>query len=55
MSTNRENGSLYTKVNNKVARVEFGHPASNSFVSELLGRLSAEITKLSGREDVSLI
>ncbi|MDC6350833.1 enoyl-CoA hydratase/isomerase family protein [Zeaxanthinibacter sp. PT1] len=55
MSTNRENGSLYTNVNNKVARVEFGHPASNSFVSELLARLGAEIIKLSGRADVSLI
>ncbi len=55
MSTNRENGSLYTSISDNVARVEFGHPASNSFVSELLSRLSTEITRLSDNAEVSLI
>lgn len=55
MGTNRENGSLYTKINNKVATVEFGHPASNSFVAELLDRLTAELNSLSENDDISVI
>ncbi|MCM4160144.1 enoyl-CoA hydratase/isomerase family protein [Antarcticibacterium flavum] len=55
MSTNRENGSLYTKIENRIATVEFGHPASNSFPSELLERLEKEIDKLSGDDSVSVI
>ena len=55
MSTDRANGSLYTKIDNKVATVEFGHPASNSFVSELLERLASEFAKLSDNDAVSLI
>ncbi len=55
MGTNRENGSLYTKIDGKVAIVEFGHPASNSFVAELLNRLTAELHKLSENENISVI
>ncbi|AWX44416.1 Methylglutaconyl-CoA hydratase [Flagellimonas maritima] len=55
MSTTRPNGSLYTKIENRIATVEFGHPASNSFVSELLERLSNEFRKLSDHKDVSVI
>lgn len=55
MGTNRENGSLYTKVENGIATVEFGHPASNSFVAELLERLTEEFHKLSENSKVSLI
>ena len=55
MPTNRANGSLYTKIDNRVATVEFGHPASNSFVSELLERLTNEFDQLSDNEAVSLI
>jgi methylglutaconyl-CoA hydratase len=55
MPTDRANGSLYTKIDNGVAAVEFGHPASNSFVSELLGRLANEFAKLSDNDAVSLI
>lgn len=55
MSTTRTNGSLYTKIENRIAWVEFGHPASNSFVSELLARLAAEIDKLSATEEVSIL
>ena len=33
MTTNRQNGSLYVNIQNKIATVEFGHPASNSFPS----------------------
>uniref|UniRef100_UPI000552873E enoyl-CoA hydratase/isomerase family protein n=1 Tax=Gillisia sp. CAL575 TaxID=985255 RepID=UPI000552873E len=55
MSTTRENGSLYTNIQNKIATVEFGHPASNSFPSELLERLQKEFHKLSENEEVNVI
>ena len=55
MTTNRLNGSLYTNIQNRIATVEFGHPASNSFPSELLDRLAKEFESLSKNNDVSII
>ncbi len=55
MQTDRPNGSIYTTVKNKIATVEFGHPASNSFVAEMLKRLASEFEKLSDDGSVSLI
>lgn len=55
MGTDRQNGSLYTNINNQIATVEFGHPAGNSFVSELLQRLTTEINQLSYNAEVSII
>ncbi len=55
MGTSRTNGSLYTNIQNSVAFVEFGHPASNSFVSELLQRLTKTLDELSQNKDISLI
>ena len=55
MSTTRQNGSLFTSIQNKIATIEFGHPASNSFPSELLGRLSKELLLVGNNEDVSVI
>lgn len=55
MTTTRENGSLYTHIENKIATVEFGHPASNSFPSVLLERLANEFDKLSTNSEVSVI
>lgn len=55
MSTTRENGSLYTKKEGKIAILEFGHPASNSFPSVLLERLQKEFEKLSEDESVYVI
>ncbi|WP_349664558.1 enoyl-CoA hydratase/isomerase family protein [Cellulophaga lytica] len=55
MGTTRANGSLYTNIDNKIATVEFGHPASNSFVAELLDRLTKEILKLSEDQTVNVI
>lgn len=55
ITTTRPNGSLYTKINNKIATVEFGHPASNSFPGELLQRLTDEMNMLSNNADVNLI
>ncbi len=53
--TNRPNGSLYTKIENNIATLEFGHPQSNSFPSELLDRLTKEIDLLSANAGVNLI
>lgn len=55
MATDRANGSLYTKIDGKVATVEFGHPASNSFVAELLDRLTQELKRLSEHEAITVI
>lgn len=55
MNTTRQNGSLYTHIQNKIATVEFGHPASNSFPSELLSRLTNELNLLSKNQEVSII
>ena len=55
MNTTRPNGSLYTQIQNKIATIEFGHPASNSFPSELLQRLTDELNALSNNPEVSVI
>ena len=55
MITTRENGSLYTNIQNNIATVEFGHPASNSFPSELLARLTNELHVLAKNATVSVI
>ena len=49
------NGSLYTHIQNKIATVEFGHPASNSFPSELLNRLTTSLNELSANNEVNVI
>jgi methylglutaconyl-CoA hydratase len=55
MTTTRQNGSLYTHIQNKIATIEFGHPASNSFPSELLGRLTKELISVGKNHEVSVI
>ena len=55
MNTTCKNGSLSTKIDQKIATVEFGHPASNSFPSELLERLTKEFYALSKNEAVAVI
>lgn len=49
------NGNLFVKIQNYIATIEFGHPASNSFPSELLQRLTDELHKLSSNDEVSVI
>jgi len=49
------NGSLYTHIENKIATIQFGHQASNSFPSELLSRLTHSINELSSNQDVHVI
>ena len=55
MATENSNGSLITTIENKIATLEFGHPASNSFPSELLNRLTNELNNLSQNSEVSVI
>jgi methylglutaconyl-CoA hydratase len=55
MSTTRIQGSLFTNIQQKVATIEFGHPASNSFPSELLARLTNELNSLSKNNEVAVI
>lgn len=55
MTTNRQNGSLYVNIQNKIATVEFGHPASNSFPSELLERLTNELHAIAKNDEVSVV
>lgn len=55
MQTTRQNGSLYTNIQNNIATIEFGHPASNSFPSELLDRLTKELNVISKNDLVSII
>ena len=55
MTTTRQNGSLYTNIKNQIAIIECGHPASNSFPSELLARLTKELHNLSKNDEVSVI
>ena len=55
MPTTRQNGSLYTNIQNNIATIEFGHPASNSFPSELLDRLTNELNAISKNDLVSII
>jgi len=55
MTTTRQNGSLYTNIQNNVATIEFGHPASNSFPGALLERLTKELISIGNKDEVSII
>jgi methylglutaconyl-CoA hydratase len=55
MTTTRQNGSLYTSIQQNIATIEFGHPASNSLPSELLERLAKEISIIAKKEAISII
>ncbi len=55
MTTSRPNGSLYVHTENNIAIIEFGHPASNSFSSELLDRLVKAFNQLSEEDEVHVI
>ena len=55
MTTNRTDGSLFTNIENRIATIEFGHPASNSFPSVLLDRLTKELQRISTLDDVHVI
>ncbi len=51
----KTNGSLYVHTQNNIAIIEFGHPASNSFPSELLVRLAKAFDQLSDDNPTNVI
>lgn len=55
MLTPDKNGTLLTTIDNKIATVQFGHPASNSFPRILLDRLTNELTFLSDNPEITVI
>ncbi|WP_413999552.1 enoyl-CoA hydratase/isomerase family protein [Flavobacterium sp. W1B] len=55
MASENPNGSLITSIENKIATLQFEHPASNSFPRQLLDLLTAELNNLSENQNVSLI
>lgn len=55
MTPHNSNGSLTTSIENKVAVIQFAHPASNSFPRHLLDLLTAELNLISENEAVSVI
>ncbi len=48
-------GTITTSISNKIATITFGHPASNSFPSAQLKKLSEAITLLGNNPDISAI
>lgn len=48
-------GTISTQIENKIATISFFHPASNSFPSAQLKKLTEEINSIGNRNDVSLI
>jgi methylglutaconyl-CoA hydratase len=55
MGTDRTLGSIFTDIQGRVATIEFGHPAGNSFVSEMLTRLAAAFDVLASDDNVSVV
>jgi len=55
MTNQNPNGEIITTINNTIATIEFGHPASNSFPSLLLNHLTNELNNLSNNPNVSVI
>lgn len=54
-TTNRTQGSLYTKIDQGIAYLEFGHPASNSFPSQLLDRLATQLGEVGQNPAVKIV
>lgn len=55
MGTNRENGTLYTSIQNGIATLEFGHPQANSFPLELLLRFEKELEIISQNTEIKIV
>ena len=53
--TDTSNGNIIVEIQNKIASVTFSHPASNSFPSDLLQRLTGELNALSCDNDVNVV
>ena len=50
-----DTGSLFVSIENKIAKINFEHPASNSFPSELLQKLTSELNSISTNSDVNVV
>lgn len=48
-------GSLSITIENKIATITFSHPASNSFPSDLLHRLTSELNQISNNAEVNVV
>jgi methylglutaconyl-CoA hydratase len=55
MAIQNSNGSILITIENKIAVLEFGHPASNSLPGDLLNRLTNAINDLSNNLEVGVI
>ncbi|WP_333599516.1 enoyl-CoA hydratase/isomerase family protein [Flavobacterium sp.] len=55
MTTENSNGSIEIQIENNIATVTFSHPASNSFPSELLQKLTDELNALSKNTEVNIV
>lgn len=55
MSAENFNGSIEVQIENNIATITFSHPASNSFPSELLQKLTDELQNLHHNNKVSVI
>jgi methylglutaconyl-CoA hydratase len=55
MSAENTNGFIETQIENKIATITFSHPASNSFPSDLLQKLTEELNALSNNKEVNVI
>ena len=50
-----DTGSLSVSIENKIATITFSHPASNSFPSDLLQKLTDELNKISTNFEVNVV
>ena len=50
-----DTGSLSVSIENKIATITFSHPASNSFPSDLLQKLTDELNKISTNSEVNVV
>ena len=48
-------GSLSVSIENKIATITFEHPASNSFPSDLLQKLTSELNTISSNSEVNVV
>jgi methylglutaconyl-CoA hydratase len=55
MTIQNPEGTIQTTIQNQIATITFGHPASNSFPSSLLAKFTSEIQSLGNNPSVSVI
>lgn len=53
--TTSDQGSIAIDIQNKIATVTFSHPASNSFPSSLLQKLTSELNSISSNPEVNVV